>query len=178
MSISSTARKTVACLACLFLISIGSVPRHGWAQECPTQGAFALALAQILGFDVTYAESATRSLDGIGIKPDPEWTPDECLTAAVIPEIEADLKAAVNANLLDPRDVSGAVAYALDAIGAAGLIGQGMPSLYTRSVPHVAGPPLEGSRGELPVTSPPPPGPPPVPPPTTTTRPPASPFIP
>lgn len=179
MPMRTAVRKTAVFLSALSLISVSYATTSVRAQDCPTQGAFALALAQILGFDVTYGESAIKVLVDIGVRPDPEWDAGKCLTAAVIPDIEQDLKAAIDANLLDPRDVAGAIAYALDAIGATEIAGQGMPSLYPRSNPHVGGPPMEGSRGSLPGPPSPPPPPPTAPPPTTTTtQPPASPFIP
>ncbi len=56
-------------------------------ESCTTQGALALALADVLGIKVTTAQAAADALAAIGIKPDAGWDIEACLTDAVVLEI-------------------------------------------------------------------------------------------
>ena len=143
------------------------------AAECGTQGAFALALAQLLGYEVTDQGAAMATLTNVGVEPTGGWSPEACMTEEVANEIDRDLKNAVGMGIFTSEEVEGVVLAALASIGE-GKIAEAMtrmPNPYIGQRSRVGGPPLEGSRN-------PPPTPLPPPPTTTTSRPPASPFIP
>jgi len=144
------------------------------AAECGTQGAFALAVAQLLGYEVTDNDAAMATLTNVGVEPNGGWDPEACMTEEVASEIDKDLNNAVAMGIFKPLDVAGVVILALESIGAGDVV-QAMNSMPNPNLgrdSRVGGPPPEGTRRS--------PEPPPLPPLTTTTtsRPPASPFIP
>lgn len=51
-------------LLCAFLAAAVIPPISSPAEECGTQGAFALAQAQLMGIEAADQESAIRALDG------------------------------------------------------------------------------------------------------------------
>jgi hypothetical protein len=63
--------------------------------ECTTQGAMALALAEMLKLNVTTADAAVTALAALGIAPDGGWKVEECLTAETTAQIRAAYAAAV-----------------------------------------------------------------------------------
>lgn len=66
--------------------------------ECTTQGALALALAQLVDKSIMTAEAAATALSGVGVEPDGGWKLEECLTQAAIDQITAKYAAAVAEN--------------------------------------------------------------------------------
>jgi hypothetical protein len=70
------------------------------AQQCEvTQGAYAIALAQALGFNVSTAAEALSALTGVtppegGIAPVGGWVADQCATADVVAQVRDSLKLA------------------------------------------------------------------------------------
>ena len=145
------------------------------AAECGTQGAFALAVAQLLGYEVTDHDAAMATLTNVGVEPKGGWDPQACMTEEVAGEIDKDLKNAVSLGIFNPQDVAGVVILALESIGAGDVVQamNRMPNPYLGGGSRVGGPPLEGS-SRIPES----PAPPPPPTTTTSSRPPASPFIP
>jgi len=158
------------CAVLISCISPGVVK-----AECGKQGAFALALAQLLGHEVTGQDAAIEILTNVGVEPIGGWQPDACVTEEVAHEIDKGLKNAVAMGIFKPEEVAGIVALALESIGEGDIVLRmsTIPYTYLERGSRVGGPPLEGNR-----VIPPPPPPPLTPPITTTTRPPASPFIP
>jgi hypothetical protein len=75
----------VVLAACCALL-VGSAARVR-ADECTTQGALALALADILGIKVTAAQAAADALALRGIAPKLGWDVEACLTPAVAREV-------------------------------------------------------------------------------------------
>jgi len=76
-----------AVLACCCLLVVGlAVPARA-EEPCTTQGALALALADVLKIEVNTAEEAADSLASRGIAPKLGWNVDVCLTAEVAQEI-------------------------------------------------------------------------------------------
>jgi len=57
-------------------------------DQCTTQGALALALADVLGIKVTTAQDAADKLAARNIKPKLGWSVDTCLTDEVLQEIQ------------------------------------------------------------------------------------------
>jgi hypothetical protein len=78
----------IAVLAMTCALLAGSAS-FGRAEEppCTTQGALALALADVLGIKVTEAQAAADALAALGVKPQDGWKVDECLTERVRIEI-------------------------------------------------------------------------------------------
>jgi len=74
----------ILALCCAFMIGPVSQAR---AAECTTQGALALALADVLGIQVTSAQAAADALTALGVAPEHGWAVDACLTEAVALEI-------------------------------------------------------------------------------------------
>jgi len=70
---------------CAMLVGPASQAR---AEECTTQGALALALADVLGIKVTSAQAAADALVLRGIKPDEGWAVEVCLTDAVLQQVK------------------------------------------------------------------------------------------
>jgi len=61
------------------------------AEECTTQGALALALADVLGIKATSSQAAADALALRGVGPELGWDVEACLTMAVQEEIKASL---------------------------------------------------------------------------------------
>jgi hypothetical protein len=74
----------VLALCCAFLVAPVSEAR---AEECTTQGALALALADVLGIKVTSAQAAADTLAALGVAPLLGWDVDACITDAISLEI-------------------------------------------------------------------------------------------
>jgi len=94
---------------------VGPVVQAG-AQECATQGALALALAEMLKLKVVSAEAAAEKLSGFGIEPEDGWALDACVTEEVKANLAEDYRAAVAAGSV--VGAAGLVDSALKAIGA------------------------------------------------------------
>ena len=76
----------VAVLAFCCALLAGPAPRAR-AADCTTQGALALALADVLGIKVTAAQEAADALAVLGVAPTLGWNVEACLTDAVSLEI-------------------------------------------------------------------------------------------
>ena len=74
----------VLAFCCALLVGPVSQAR---AEECTTQGALALSLADVLGIKVTSAQAAADALASLGIGPSSGWNVEACLTDAVSQEI-------------------------------------------------------------------------------------------
>lgn len=104
----------VVCFVLTAVLALGpTVDAHA---ECTTQGAYALALAQVLNFNVTTVDAAVSALTGIGVAPDGGWKPEECLTDAVIVQVRAALDRAVAGGVLPAGIGKGAADKALEAL--------------------------------------------------------------
>lgn len=100
--------------------------------EPSKQGSLALALAQILNLDATSQEAAVAALHAIGVEPLGGWKPAELLTEEVVFQVEEALRLAVIAGRV-PRDLGlGALARALNAIGAFEFV-----AALDRAMPHL-----------------------------------------
>ncbi len=75
------------------LCVMGAVGTAGAATA--TQGDFALALAQILGFDATAVDAATSVLQQKNVFPQAGWVPGAPLSLKTITELRSSLKQAV-----------------------------------------------------------------------------------
>jgi hypothetical protein len=75
---------------CALLVGTASQAR---AEECTTQGALALALADVLGIQATSAQAAADSLAAISVGPALGWNVEACLTAEVSAEISQSFAA-------------------------------------------------------------------------------------
>ncbi len=75
-----------ACLALCCVLLVGTVSQVR-AEECTTQGALALALADVLGIEVTSAQAAADTLAAMGVAPVMGWNVEACLTDEVSLEI-------------------------------------------------------------------------------------------
>lgn len=109
--------KKALCVLSAVLVVCGLLVLGPAAQakaECTTQGALALALAEMLKFDVTTTEAAVAALVAIGVEPNGGWKPEECLT----PETTTQIRDAYARAVADSgRSLSaGAVDGALEAL--------------------------------------------------------------
>ena len=77
---------TVLAFCCVLVVGPAVQAR---AAECTTQGALALALADVVGSKVTSAQAAADALAAIGVGPTLGWNVEACLTDAVSLEISA-----------------------------------------------------------------------------------------
>lgn len=112
----------VGCAAFLFAVA-GIVTAATTARsECKTQGALALAMAQLLGVadEKTTPLNAADALKGLGIEPTAGWRLNECIAEDVVIQVDTDLKKAI-ADKIVAADKSAVVLDALQAIGAAEL---------------------------------------------------------
>ncbi len=89
-----------------------------------TQGDFALALAQILGFDATTVDAATSMLQQKNVFPQAGWVPGAPLSLRTITELRSSLKQAVKSGNLKPDQIRGAIDGAMAAVGMT------MPTIY------------------------------------------------
>jgi hypothetical protein len=76
-----------AVLAFCCALVVGSATRARAEEPCTTQGALALALADVLGIKVTTAQEAADALAALGVKPLLGWDVEACLSDAVSLEI-------------------------------------------------------------------------------------------
>ena len=160
-----------------FLTAAVIRPTFSPAEECGTQGALALAMAQLIGIEAADQESAVRALEKIGVEPYDTWIQGECLTQEVVRQIDKALRQAVAAGLVGAEKTAGTMILALEAIGEGDLI-SGFPPVpppFFGSAPPMGGPPLEGSG---PVVEVPPESVLPPPPPPPRPKPPVSPAVP
>jgi hypothetical protein len=87
------------------------------SAQCSTQGALAIALAQLLGYDVQDDAAAIAALIGVGVQPEGGWQSTDCIDEAAVAQLNQSIQTAAAAGLLNAGDASGALAAALDAIG-------------------------------------------------------------
>ena len=80
----------VLAFCCALIVGPASQVR---AEECTTQGALALALADVLGIKVTTAQAAADALAHLGVGPKLGWNVEACLTDAVALEISQSFAA-------------------------------------------------------------------------------------
>ncbi len=86
------------------------------AAAAVTQGQFAVALAQVLGFDVSTVSEALAAMATIQVQPDAGWAIEKPVTRDTYREIENAIKRAVAAGLLTPDRAEGAMAAASAAL--------------------------------------------------------------
>ena len=110
--------RSVSCALMLLTLVLVLCPSTEARAECKTQGDLALALAQVLNFEVKSQEDAIAKLSSIGVRPIDDWKPAQCLTAEVVLQIEESLRKAVVLKSIDGELAQGAVERALTAIGA------------------------------------------------------------
>ncbi len=103
-------------VACALVAGSAGESRAQSNAQCTTQGAFALALAQVLKFEVTTVEAAVSALSGIGVMPDGGWRAEECLTDAVSAQVRLALDQAMASGAVPPSVGTGAVAGTLEAL--------------------------------------------------------------
>jgi hypothetical protein len=106
----------VAVLVFSCVAVIGPVVQAGAQEKCATQGALALALAEMLKLKVVSAEAAAEKLSEFGIEPEGGWALDACVTEEVKANLAEDYRAAVAAGSV--VGAAGLVDTALKAIGA------------------------------------------------------------
>jgi hypothetical protein len=143
----SVRKKVCAIMMSLFIPVVLSGGATQALAACTTQGAFALALAQILGFEVATQVAAISALDEIGILPVAGWQPEVCITAEVVVDLDQSVASAVAAGQLTEAQAEGAIAIALATLGKEDL---GRPLGGMAAIPFfegssIGGPPLEGS---------------------------------
>lgn len=80
----------VLAFCCALLVGPAAQAR---AEECTTQGALALALADVLGITATSAQAAADALAQLGVGPVAGWDVEACLTDAVSLEISQSFAA-------------------------------------------------------------------------------------
>lgn len=131
----------IAFISVLLLLSSAQFAR----AQCTTQGALALALAQILGNDVTEEAEAVAALKAVGVKPAEDWQPGSCVTEDIVKQLDEALKTAVAAGFVPGADAAGALAYALESIGEGGLAG--MLSSWPTWTARSGGAPMGGPSG-------------------------------
>ncbi len=103
----------------LVCLALAVCPARAAHAECHTQGILALALAQVLDYNVTTQDAAIAALQAIGTEPLNGWKPAECLSEQTVIQVEEALRRAVTAGRVSKEAAMGAVAAALNAIGAA-----------------------------------------------------------
>lgn len=137
-------RKVVVGCAAFFLAVITLVTLVAPARSgCPTQGALAVALAQLLGLasDKTTPQAAAEALRVIGIEPTLGWKLNECVGEEVVLQLDTDLKKAIAAGTV-AVDKSDAVAAALDLLQASDLalaLNRSNPEKAFKPVPAIGG---------------------------------------
>lgn len=110
--IGTTAAALIFCCA---LVLVPASQARAQA-ECTTQGALALALAQLVDKTVATAEQAVATLSALGVEPDGGWKPAECLTQEVIDQVTAAYAVAVAEGRRAGSLVAGNVGVALGLI--------------------------------------------------------------
>lgn len=105
-----------AVLLCCTLL-IGAAPVAAAETDCTTQGALALALAQLVDKSIATTEQAVQTLSALGVEPDGGWKVAECLTREVIAQVTAAYGAAVAAGRREGGLVAGQVGVALELLG-------------------------------------------------------------
>jgi hypothetical protein len=81
-----------AVLALCCALTVGSASQ-ALAADCTTQGALALALADVLGTKTTSAQAAADALTVLGVRPTAGWNVETCLTEAVSLEVSTSFAA-------------------------------------------------------------------------------------
>jgi hypothetical protein len=102
-----------AMMACC---ALGLGPAARARAECTTQGALALALADLLKFNVTTTEGAAAALSAIEIKPAAGWDLPACLTPEVTAEVQEAYALAVAAGGRWGRLAAGGFEAAIEAL--------------------------------------------------------------
>ncbi len=82
-----------------------------------TQGDFALALAQVLGIEVTTVDQAVASLTAMQIMPGNGWIINQVMTPQMAWDVDAAVQRAVAAGFLKPAQADGAVQTVAAALG-------------------------------------------------------------
>lgn len=83
----------VFAVCCALMAGTVSQVRAAEGDKCTTQGALALALADVLGIKVTEAQAAADALAAMGVGPVLGWDVEACLTDAVSVEISKSFAA-------------------------------------------------------------------------------------
>lgn len=128
----------IVCFTLSFLI----IPAEANAV---TQGDFALALAQVLGMEVTTIDLAVSSLEDVKIQPDDGWIKPDPMTDEIIAQLEQAIEKAVRAGLIKRRIAEGAIAAAASATDMRIAVAE--PAGREVVVPWyapIAGPPADG----------------------------------
>lgn len=82
-----------AVLAFCCALVVGPASQARAEEPCTTQGALALALADVLKIKVTSAQAAADALAQLGVGPVSGWNVEACLTDAVSMEISQSFAA-------------------------------------------------------------------------------------
>ncbi len=82
-----------------------------------TQGDFALALAQILGMEVSIPQEASEALSKVNVQPEDSWNLGDVIVVGVIQQVESDLNKAVALGLVSSEAARGAIVAAASAVG-------------------------------------------------------------
>jgi len=155
----------LAVLTALLLTVFTTAPALPAQEVCTTQGAVALAFAQVFGFQVDTIEAAIEALDNVNLVPE-LWEPhDACVEKEFVVRVNNALRRAVSTQALSWDEVNGAWALVAESIDDPELLAlvDGLPGVFpVTDLPAEGWYPLEGTvqRG----------GPPTVPVTTTTTR--------
>lgn len=99
-------------LAMCCALFVGFAPQAR-AAACTTQGALALALADLLGIKGTSAQEAADSLAALGVKPKLGWNVEACLTEEVTLEVKQTY-AALNRDVKDVDKMLGVIGQTPD----------------------------------------------------------------
>jgi hypothetical protein len=154
-------KSILAVFAALLLTVSSTAPAISAQEGCVTQGAVALAFAQVLGFEVDTLEAAIEALDSVDLVPE-LWEPhDACVEKAFMIRVNNALRRAVSTHALSWDEVNGAWALVAESIGDPELLDlvDGLPGVFPPTdVPAEGWYPLEGTvqgggRGTVPVTT-------------------------
>lgn len=137
----------VISVLCIAVFSLAVAPSVR-AQQCPTQGAVALAFAQIFGYEVDEVEEAVEALQDVGLVTE-LWDPtDACVEAEFVKRVNQALRRAVAAGLLNHNEVSGAWELVFESIGHPEMLDEftGLPGVFPATeTPAKGWYPLEGT---------------------------------
>jgi hypothetical protein len=141
---------SVVCVAVFALAAAAAAP----AQECPTKGDVAVAIAQVLGYEVNQVEGvdevqeAVAALENVGLVEE-LWEPlDACVDAAFVQAVSQALQRSVNVGLLNHDEIAGLWELVFELTGHPEMIKEfaGLPIVFPgMQTPAKAWYPLEGT---------------------------------
>ena len=135
--------------AAVMLTVVLMLPAAG-ARAAPAQGRFAMALAQILGFEVTSVGAAVLKLEGSGIAPKEGWRLDSTMTVEEAGELQAAVDRAVSKGLVAVEMGRDAVSEAARATGLeygtdTGALEEEEPAIQLPRLPPMGGSARDGT---------------------------------